>query len=219
MGVFTPEQYSRTQTSDLETAIADAVISAINRPFPIPGTQKRIQLAEIFNEWPEVEENFVDPSGCILPDTELMYGPSHLTPALLEDTWEPTGEAGFGLYELSEASREFELAIRASTARDRQALKAGIETAFQAAGDKEDVLVAPSAGIRYGMVVTMPGYWNLPCRLTLLASRKLDDPDTAIRKIEEARFRILAQAAHVKLGRVPPFRLKLKVFDSDGTPL
>ncbi len=216
MGVFTPEQFSRSQTSDLETAIADAVISIVSRPFPIPGTQKMIQLAELFDEWPEVEENFVDPSGVILPDTELMYGPSHPTPVLLEDTWEPKGEAGYGLYELSEASREFELAIRASTARDRQALKAGIETAFQ--GD-DDVLVAPSNGVRYGTVVLMPGYWNLPCRLTLLASRKLDDADTAIRKIEEARFRIVAQAAHVKFGRVPPFRVRVQVFESDGTPL
>src|SRR5215831_3942382 len=216
MGVFTPEQFSRTQTTDLETAIADAVMSALNRPFPVPGTQREIQLAELYDEWPDIEDNFVDPSAVVLPDTELLYGPSHPTPVLLEDTWEPKGEMGFGLYELSEASREFEVAVRTSTAVDRQALKAGIETAFQ---NDDNVLVAPSNGVRYGMVVPMPGYWGLPCRLTLLASLKLDDPDTAARKIEELRFRIVAQAQHVKLGRVPPFRLRLAMYEQapDGS--
>lgn len=215
MGVFTRQQYSRSQTMDLETAMANAVISLVDRPFPGPQGRSQIQLAQIFEDWADFEDNFVDPSGCILPDTEVVYGPSHPTPVLLEDTWEPRGEGGFGLYELAEATREFELSIRASTALDRQALKAGIETSFQ----QDGVLIAPVRGVRTGTIVTMPGYWNLPCRLTLLASRKLDDAESAARKVEEARFRILAHAANVKLAPVQPFRLHLRTFEvlDDGT--
>lgn len=215
MGVFTREQFSRSQTTDLETAIAAAVSGVVSQKFPGPEGRREIQLAQVFEDWADFEDNFVDPSGCILPDTELLYGPSHPTPVLLEDTWEPKGEQGFGLYELSEATREFELSIRTSQALDRQALKAGIETAFQ----QDGVLVAPVQGVRTGQVVAMPGYWNLPCRLTLLASRKLDDPESAARKVEEARFRILAHASHVKLAPVPPFRLRLATYEQleDGT--
>lgn len=215
MGVFTREQFSRSQTMDLETAIANAVISLVSGPFPGAQGRGQIQLAQVFDDWAEFEDDYVDPSGCILPDTELLYGPSHPTPVLLEDTWEPAGEQGFGLYELSEATREFELSIRTETGLDRQALKAGIETAFQSDG----VLIAPLNGVRYGTIVSMPEYWNLPCRLTLLASRKLDDAESAQRKIEEARFRILAHASHVKLAPVAPFRLRLTTFEqlADGT--
>lgn len=215
MPAFTITQYSRTQTVDLETAIAQAVLAVINRPFPGPGGEGQIQLAQVFEDWADFEDNFVDPSAAILPDDEVIYGPSHATPTLLEDTWEPVGQAGFGLFELSEASREFELSVRTSSSADRAALKAGIETVFQ----NDSVLIAPPNGVRYGLVVLMPGYWNLPCRLTLLRSRKLDDTESASKKIAEVRFRIAAQAPHVKIAPVQPFRLKLTVTESDGSPM
>lgn len=229
MGVFTKEQFSRSQSEDLETAIALAVKAVLARDFPGPGGIGSIKIEEFFEDWADMTENFVNPSAAILPNDELKYGPSHPTPRFLEDTWEPKGEQGFGLSELSEASREFEVAVLASEAAERNALKAGIETAFQ---DPRGLLVvkgpAPigetmtGGGNRSGVLVqAMPEYWSLPCRLTLLASRKLDDADSVSKKNFEARFRLRAEAPHVILQPMQPFRLRLTVIEQDpsGNPI
>lgn len=224
MAIFTREQYSRSQTVDLETAIAEAVEAVLSRDFPGPAGEGTIRIEEFFEDWASMADNFIDPSAAVMPNDELRYGPSHPTPRALEDTWEPKGGAGFILVELSEASREFEVAVLTGTAASRIALKAGIETAFQEqnglmvaryAGQAGAAVTAP--GDRMGVVVQeMPGYWNLPCRLTLLASRKIDDSGTAAQGRAEARFRIRAEAPHVMLQPMQPFRLKLDVFESDA---
>lgn len=224
MSIFTRDQYSRSQTVDLETAIAEAVEAVLSRDFPGPGGDGTIRIEQFFEDWPSMTDNFIDPSAAVMPNDELKYGPSHPTPVFLEETWEPKGQAGFGLTQISEASREFEVAILTANPATRIALKAGIEAAFQdergllgllGPGTAGATVTAP--GDRMGVVVQcMPGYWNLPCRLTLLGSRKIDDAGTAAQGKSEVRFRIRAEAPHVVLQPMQPFRLKLSMFEMDA---
>lgn len=231
MAIFTVEQYSRKQTEDLETSISQAVQAVLSRSFVGPGGSGviAIQPDQFFTDWADMNDNFVDPSAAIMPDGELKYGPSHPTPVLLEETWEPPGEQGFGLLELSEASREFEIAVRTGSAAARSALKAGIETAFQDPRGLTELgpggiigSTRTAGGDRYGVVVqAMPSYWSLGCRLTLLGSRKIDDSDSASRNIWEARFRVMAEAPHVRLQVVQPMRVKIRLVeeDAEGNPI
>lgn len=207
--MITAAQFSRKQTTDLETAISMAVMRTIDRDYPGVGGQGTLRFLALHEDWPSFENSDIVPSACVLPDGDLKYGPSHPTPTLMEDTWEPVGERGLGLYVLSEASRDFELTFRGQTLEERNALKAALETAFEDPAVENATVMMPPTGARYGIVVEMPEYWGLTCRLTLLASRKLDDADTAAKNIHEGRLVLRAEARHVKLGPVSPFRLKI----------
>jgi len=221
MPTFTREQYSRSQTEDLETAIASAVMRLLQCPFPGPGGRGTIKLAETFPDHATMYDEFVSPAAAVEPEGSLEYGPSHPVPMLDDTTWEPQdkdgkplGEAGFGLYVLSEASRTFDVTVRSYNQAERNALKAGVETAFV----DPKVLRNPLFGARYGVLVAqMPEYWNLPCRLTLLSSEKDDNPDRAAKNQWQAHFRISAQARHVKLAEVVPFRVKIRALEVGDT--
>lgn len=208
--ILTPEQYSRSATVDLETAISLAVTRTVTRDFGGAGGVGKIRFTQVFEDWPSFEDNFTTPAAAVLPGDELKYGPSHLTPILMEDTWENPGEPGLGLYELSEASREFQLEYRGSTSTERNALKLGVEGCFVS----DEILIAPVLGARYGTLVAVPEYWGLKVRLTLTGSSKLDDAELAAKNIWIGRATILAQAAHVKLGIVQPFRVKVTAVES-----
>lgn len=205
MPVLTPDQYSRKQTVDIETALAIAARTAIDKSYPGAGGEGDIRFADIFEDWPTFESRFVDPAAVILPDGDTVYARSFLTPALLEDTWEVQGEDGLGLYQLGEAEREFEIQVRSTSAPARNAIKAGLESAFINPG----VNATGASGLGNGLLVLMPEYWNLPAWLTLISSRKLDDADSAAKNIWEARFKIHAQTKHVVLQPVHPFRFKV----------
>ncbi len=205
MPVLTPAQYSRKQETDLETAMALALTRAVAGEFPGPGGLGKIQLAQVFEDWATFQDNFVSPGGVVEPDGELLYGPGQTVPVLIEETWEPQGGVGLGLYVLSEATKDFLLTIRSHVQAERDALKAGIEAAFV----DPAVLLAPPLGARYGLVVDVPEYWGLPITLKLLGSRKLDDADRAAKGQWEAEFRIAVQGRHVKLGPVRPFGLRI----------
>lgn len=210
------EQFSRKQTEDLETAISLALLRVIDREYPGPGGQGVVRFLQTFEDWPSFESADLTPSAVVLPDGDLMYGPSHPTPTLMEETWEPRGENGLGLYVLSEASREFEVRFRGATTAERNALKAGLETAFEADDVEAASVMIPPTGARYGIVTTMPEYWGMTVRLTLLASSKLDDADTAAKNLNEGRLRVRAEARHVKLGPVPVFKLRVREIVEDS---
>lgn len=224
MGIFQREQFSRSASTDLETAISLAVERVLDRDFPGPGGEGTIRIEEFFTDWADLNDAFVNPSAAVLPDEELKYGPSQMTPRALEDTWEPKGEPGFCLMEIQEAMREFEIVVRASEIEQRNALKGGIETAFQdprgllvVAGNGQAGAARLAPGDRAGIVVAeMPEYWRLPCRLTLLGSRKMDDADRAAKKAYEARFRLRAEASLVMLQAMQPMRVRItsRVVDS-----
>lgn len=211
MGI-TREQFSRRATLDLETALAAAIRRRLlEATFPGAGGVGLVKFTEVFDEWPAQDDQYVAPAACVLPDGELMYGPSHPTPTLLEDTWEVRGEPGWGLYELSEASQSFEVVARAPTGAERNALKAGVETLFQ----DPRVLSVPS-GARYGVLLGLPEYYGLQARFSIGASRKLDDGESAQKNIWQAQFTIRAEAAQVVVGPVQPFTLKTVVTECSG---
>lgn len=205
--MISPEQFSRKQTEDLETAISLAVARTIGGQFTGPGGVGKIGFSQVHEDWPSFEQAYVFPTATVLPDEPLVYGPSHMVPRLLEDTWEPRGEPGLGLYELCEATRDLTLQYRAGTPAERNALKAGLETAFVA----PEVTLAPVAGARFGVLVTMPEYWGLTVRLAIADSMKLDDAESAAQNRWEGRCTINAQAKLVKLAIVQPFRIRMKV--------
>lgn len=202
MPVLSPDQFSRKQTTDLETALALATLKVIDRAYPGPGGVGLIKFEQMYEDWPSYEDADVVPAATVLPDAPLIYGPSHPVPRLLEDTWEKPGEPGLGLYELCEATREFDIQIRGSTTAERNALLAGLESIFV----DDALLIAPKMGARYGVIVPLPEYWGLSARLVRLQSVKLDDQDTAARNIAEARVTVRAHAPNVRLGIVQPFK-------------
>lgn len=211
MPVLTREQYSRKQTVDLETALALAVLRVINKTYQGPGGFGALRFEQLYEDWPSFEDADIVPSAVVMPDAPLLYGPSHPVPRLLEDTWENRGEPGLGLYQLSEATREFDVQFRGSTTAERNALKAGLEGIFV----DDRLLIAPKMGARYGVLEAMPEYWGLTARLVLLSSVKLDDQESAAKNIAEGRVTVKAYAPHVRLGLVQPFKAIVRLVTDD----
>ncbi len=200
------EDFSRRQTLDLETAMSEAICRHLREAtFPGPPGAPAIQLARVFEDWPSYEDSQLSPSACVLPDAPLVYDEAYPEPFLIEETWEPRGRPGFGIYALSEARRDLEMIFRAATAAERDALKAGVETTFFGAG-----LSALPGPNRYGVILTMREYFGMPVRVSIAESRKLDDADKAIRNAWDFSILLRAQAKHVKVAPVQPFSLKIR---------
>lgn len=201
----TPAFYSRSQTRDLQTAMAIAVASVLaDGDWPAPGGVGRIRFSQVYEQWPTTNDRYVTPAACVLPSGELSYSESHLTPRLLEDTWEPKGSRGVGLYELSEAEMDFEVQVRAASRAERGALVAGVETSFV-----EPIVINGGRPARYGIVRPMREYWGLPIRLSLQGKRLEDGTESATKNRWEATFTVRAQAAQVVLGPVSPFTIRV----------
>lgn len=212
----TPEQFSRKQTLDLESAMAKAIADLLRvQNFVGPGGQGTIRFNEVFAEWPSSNDRYVGPAACVQPMNPIVYEDSRMTPSLLEDTWEPKGARGFGLYALAEGVKDFEVILRAPTKPERRALMAGIETLLVAPG----VLNNRAQGARYGVVQTMAEYWSLNCRLSQQSKQVEDDADKAQKNRWEATFVVRAQAPLVKLDVVTPFKVKIvETFKEPGDP-
>ncbi len=208
---FEITDYSRKQSLDLSSAIAEALARHLREAFfDLPGVGIT-QFAQVFEDWPSFEDNHTTPSACILPDAPLVYGDSHMSPTLLEETWEPVGEPGYGLYKLAEGLRELEVTIRAATATERNAVLQALEERAQ--GSPATGMPGPSL---YGKILTMTTYYDLPARVSLQESRKLDNAQSAAQNIWEASMMISVQAPKVQLGRVQPFTVKTKEIVLEG---
>lgn len=202
---FTLEQFSRKQTLDLSTAIATAVARHMKDAlFPGPGGVGSIQLAEVFADWPSYEQAQLSPAGCILPDSALVYDEAYPTPFLLDETWEPVGAPGFGMYALSEVKRDLDVVVRAATSPERNALVAGIEGLFF----RPEISALPGPS-RYGVLLTMPEYFDLPVRVSLAESRKMDNAESAVRNVWESQILLRTQAKHCVVRPVRPFNVNI----------
>jgi len=207
---ITREEFSRRRTCDLETAMARGLKRLLEAAvFPAPGGP--VRFLEVFDEWPGLNDGNVAPAACVLPDNDITYSAPENTPALLEDTWERRGEPGFGLYKLSEGTKDLVVQARATTGAERTAIKGGIEEMFV-----DPRVLMTDEGVRYGIITTLPDYYGVPARYTLISSRKPDDADSAARNIEEAEFVVRCEAPHVVVGPVQPFKLKMVVDVGDG---
>jgi hypothetical protein len=209
------QQFSKTQSLDLRTAMAAALCRKLQSElFPGPGGIGTTRLEVAYQEWPSFGDEVVTPAACVLPDGEGRDVEARLTPSLLEDTWENEGEPGYGLYVLSDYECEFLVKIRAATSAERSAVIAGVEQMFV---QDPDILIAPVGGNRYGMLARMDEYYQRECRFGLLGTTVIDDQGTAMREQRDAQFRIQAQAQKVRVGLVQPFTVR--VFTDIDSPL
>ena len=202
------DQYSRKATIDVRSAMALAVARHLRGlEFFNPS---RFQFSEVFEEWPSYLSRYVPPAACVLP-TAAKYGDALLTPALCEDTWEVKGEAGFGLYKLSELEVDLEVSIRAAHTSEREAIILGVEQSFVDVG----LLMTETSG-RYGILLDMPEYYGTQCRLSLSSSRVMDDEDRAIREQRDCVLTLQAQASVFRVGRVYPLNLTIRQMVEPG---
>lgn len=203
---MTRDKFSRKQTLDLQTAMAAALAGLVRAAtFPGPRGKGTTAFRKVYSEWPTSNDNFATPAACVLSTDTIHYSAALLTPKLLEDTWEPQGGLGLGLYKVSEGECDLHLEVRAPSKPERSALVAGIEELLFAPG----VLNAGPQGARYGRMVEMPEYWGLGVRLAMQDKSVADDAESAKANRWEATFLVRAQANHVKLDVVSPFQVKI----------
>jgi hypothetical protein len=214
--VIRKDQFSRKQTMDLRLAMASALVRFLQgMTFEGPGGYGIIQLETGFAEWPSVPDEYVGPACAVLPGlgTDIE---GRLIPTLIEDTWEPRGQPGWGLYVLSDYEVEFKVRIRAASAAERDALIMGIEQAF--VQEPNDMLIAPEKGNRYGTLLDLPEYFASQARFGLKETNVLDDPDSAMAEQREAEFTVMGQAKKMRVGLVQPFTVKVVVDPDDPLP-
>jgi hypothetical protein len=208
------QSFSRKQTLDLQTAMARALARTLGAAvFPGPGNQGEVRFRQVYEEWPGPNDRHATPAACVRSDQRITYADAMPTPQLLEDTWEPQGRSGLGLYKSAEGECDFQVEVRCASKPERSAVSAGVEELFLPPG----VLQNHAAGPRYGVLVPMPEYWGLSVRLSVQSRDPADDAEAAIKNRWEARFLVRAQAPKVRLDVVQPFRLKI-VELIDGEP-
>lgn len=192
-------QYSHTASLDVRGALAMALRRHIEQ-LSFAGSQAQ-RFAEVFEEWPSFNDSEVAPVACVLPG-DWKYGDAHMTPRLLEDTWEPKGMPGWCLYKTAELMCEFQLSIRTNLPAERPILIRAIEESFQH-GTEE----------RYGIIIDLPEYYQLTGRFVLLGGSVIDNEDAAMREKRDAVFTISATAPKVQVMPVWPMALSIrKVF-------
>lgn len=203
--MITRAQYSRKQRRSLRFALAGALQQLlVDTDFYTPdGTITH--LSQVFDEWPSPEDNYTTPAACVLPG-QGTYEDAGYTPTLLEETWEPKGQPGLGLYKTAELVVPYEIQVRAPTGAERDVIIMGLEDLWVAKG----VLMDHAQGARYGILIDMPDYWGVTASFSLMYVRTMDDPDAAMRNHREAVVGVTARADHVKLGPVQPMKLTVR---------
>ena len=216
MSTFTRAQFSRKKTLSEGRAMAVSLARyLLERTFPGARGEGLVRFADAFPEWADPEETYAGNMVAIVPAGELVYLETQLTPTLLEDTWEPDGRPGFGLYKRAEAEVTFNLNVRGATGEERSALVAEVEELFVAKDIREPdgepgILMNASQGGREGLLLDLPEYYGLQGRFTLLGSQPVDNEATTLRGQSESVIRVLANTPHVSLGRVQPFTLHIQ---------
>lgn len=207
MTMLAKEEFSRTATQDVRGAMASTLAEYVSGLTFQLDDGNTLKFAQVFSEWPSYLDRTVDPSACILPGS-WKYGDALLTPTLLQDTWEPQGGDGWGLYQTAEAEVELELSFRATNRVERGQLILGLEEAFQ----HPEVLMNQQ-GAANRIVLPLTTYYGLSARYSLLSGRLIDNEDQAIREQRDAILTISAQAPKVKLGPVHPMALTIRKLD------
>lgn len=209
-------RFSRQQTLDLRTSMAVALVRLLqDAVFQGPGGQGTIQLTTAYQEWPSVQDEYVGPAACVLPG-EGRDIEGRLIPTLLEETWEPKGFPGWGLYVLSDYESDFQVKVRAASSAERDALIAGMENLF--VQEPSDMLIAPAKGNRYGVLLDLPEYFQSQARFGLRATEVLDQEELAMREQREVTFTVMGQAHKLRIGLVQPFTVKVVLQDDAEIP-
>ena len=195
------DQFSRTATLDVRDALA-AALRRIIENLRFAGSQTD-RFAEVFDEWPSFLETSVFPCAAITPGG-FRFSDSSTTPKLIEDTWEPQGLPGWGLYKTAECQTELQLVIRTDRVGERPALMRAVEDAFQ----PPEMNMAKN-GPRYGLIETLPEYYGVNARFAVLDGSVIDSEDSAMRERRDAVFTVSASAPKVQVGPVFPLALRI----------
>lgn len=166
------------------------------------------RFAEVFDVWPSFLETAVFPAAAIVPGG-FRFADSSTTPKLLEETWEPQGMPGWGLWKTAECQAELSLVVRTDLVGERPALMRAVEDAFQS-------VQINKPGPRYGLVVQLPEYYGVDARLAVLDGQLIDSEDSAMRERRDAVFTISASAPRVQVGPVWPLALRITKTLEDG---
>jgi hypothetical protein len=207
------EDFSLKATQSIRGAMASALAAYVAGLSWDLDDGTTVKFAQVFDRWPHYLQRTVDPSACVLPGS-WKYGDALLTPTLLENTWEPKGGDGWGLYQTSEAEVELELSLRATTSEERDQLIQGLEDSFQ----DPDVLMS-QRGAANRIVLPLPTYYGLSARYSLLSGRTIDSEEQAMREQRDAVLTISAQAPKVKVGPVHPMSITIRKLSVDETPI
>lgn len=200
----TKEEFPRRATRDLRASMAEALAIHV-RAMEFDSGGRRFRLKQVFDSWADWPDKQDWAGAAVLPDEALKYGKTQRQAQLLEETWWPRGEAGWGLYQICEATCDVQLLVKAPTDGERGAIVAGLEGAFLASGASS----ADVGGRSGGALLPMPSYWGLSAYFSLVEARILDDPETAARGRNEAMFLLRASAPQVKLDAVRPFQARV----------
>ena len=207
MAAINPSTFSRKQTLDLRSAMVAAIAKRLKAAvFPTKSGGPTVKFAQVFEHWPDYTQKYVATTAAVMP-AQWPYDAARLTPSLIEETWEPRGKVGLGLYALADISADFEIYLRSPSDFERSVFIAGLEQLWVA----DEVLMDPVAGARYGVVIEMPEYWGVCAGFALKSVRVLDDENKAMREHREAIVTLTGQATQVKLAPVRPMTLKIKV--------
>ena len=203
---FTREQYGRKQTLDVRSAMAVALARRLREAEFLAPVGGAFRFSEVFESWPDYGQRYVPPAACVLP-SPVIYDAARLTPTLMEDTWEPQGGVGFGLYKTADIAADFEVNIRTASAAERNIVMAAVENLWTVDG----MLMDQEAGPRYGIVVAMPEYFGVCAGFALKSARVIDNEDMAMREHREVVLVVNGQAPQVKLGPVRPMNLTVRL--------
>lgn len=203
--MFTKAQYSRKKFQSARAAMAESLVTKLlTARFP-RGDGTSFQMAEVYPAWPDPESHYVYPSAVVLPGV-ATYEDAGMTPTLIECTWEPPGQQGFGLYKTSELVVPFEIQVRAPTDAERDLLISGLEDMWV----EEGLLMDHEVGARYGIALPLPGYWGVEAIFSLQGIRILDNEEAAMRQHREAVLSLTGRAPQVVLGPVAPMKLVIR---------
>jgi hypothetical protein len=204
--MMTFDQYSRRATMDVRDACAAALKRHIEG-LRFAGAQGTDRFSAVDDDWPTYNERYTPPQACVEPGP-WKYGASSMVPQLLEDTWEPFGQIGFGLWKVAELEADFTLACRTNLPAERKVLVKAIEDAFEGKGQE--------IGERYGLILPLPEYYGLKVRFAVTGGQIIDNEDKAARSQKDAMFTISAQASKVQVR--PVFPMALKITKQVGLP-
>jgi hypothetical protein len=207
------EEFPRRATRDLRASMAEA-LAVFVRKAEFNAGGRRFRLKQVFDSWADWPDKQDWVGAAVLPDEAIKYGKTQRQPVLIEETWWPRGESGWGLYQICEATCDMQLMVRAPTDGERAAIVAALEVAFLAPGASG----ADVGGRSGGVLLPMPSYWGLSAFFSLIEARVLDDTESAARSRNEAMFLLRASAPQVKLDAVRPFLARVTQ-TSEGDPI
>lgn len=208
---FTLQDFSRTATTDLRSAMAEALADYLRDTLVFDAGAGVRKLERVFDDWPSYLDRYVPPSACVLPGA-WVYSDPYLVPSLMEDTWEPqqdgkpTGERGFGLYKVAEMDVTLEASFRTNTTEERKAILLAGESLFR----DPDLLMNEAKGARNAVLLEMPQYYGVCARFALVGGRVIDDEDRAMRENRDAVLTIKAEATQVVVGPVAPLNVTVR---------